>query len=438
MDGGDGEVLASALPPHVEAWLDHVLAASDGLQEVVNGLHALGSKVWLVGGCVRDVLADRGRDPHDVDLAVDVEPAVMLEGFGPMAVDTGSAFGTVTLKASGGGEPFQATTLRIDGTYVDGRRPEGVELVTDIALDLARRDLTINAMAIDLSTRQLIDLHGGRSDLRAGRLRAVGLADHRLEEDALRVLRVYRFAASPPPHHATWAVDDALRTALRRRADGLRAIPSERIWGELSRLMDAPLADVALGMMHEDGVFQTLLLDRHPSTAGLDALRGEVGMAEERMALIFSDLEGPEVEARLRNLTAPKRVIQRVRRLVAMMRMPPPSNPRNVRVLRHRWYEDFEVLLQMTSILEGLGVLQGWTAAQSVLATTPPARERDPLLDGHAIMEATGVRHGQDLGRLKSWLHYLQIERDVATKEDMLNLLCRLPWQQHEVSWPKL
>ena len=188
------------------------MAAPDGLREVVNRLFALGR--WLVGGCVKDVLANRGRAPHDVDLAVDVELAAMLEGFGAMAIDTGSAFGTVTLKASGAVEPFQATTLRIDGTYVDGRRPEGVELVTDIALDLARRDLTI-AMAIDLETHQLIDLRRTQRPSRR-RLRAVGMADERLEEDALRVLRVYRFAASPP-HHANWTVDGPLRTALRTR-----------------------------------------------------------------------------------------------------------------------------------------------------------------------------------------------------------------------------
>ena len=255
--------------PHVEAWLDDLLAAPDGLQEVVGKLQALGSNVWLVGGCVRDVLADRDRAPHDVDLAVDVEPAVMLEGFGPMAIDTGSAFGTVTLKASGAVEPFQATTLRIDGTYVDGRRPEGVEMVTDIALDVARRDLTINAMAIDLATRGLVDLHGGRTDLRAGRLRAVGEADARLREDVLRVLRVYRFAASPPPHHRKWDIDGPLRTALAHRASGLATIPAERVWGELSRLLDAPLADHALTLMHDDGVLQNLLVDRHPAAAGL-------------------------------------------------------------------------------------------------------------------------------------------------------------------------
>ena len=82
MVGGEGAALVPALPPHAEAWLDKIMGAPDGLREVVNRLFTLGSRVWLVGGCVRDVLADRGRAPHDVDLAVDVEPAVMLEGFG--------------------------------------------------------------------------------------------------------------------------------------------------------------------------------------------------------------------------------------------------------------------------------------------------------------------------------------------------------------------
>lgn len=438
MAGAEGRAMASTLPPHVEAWLDDLLAAPDGLQEVVGKLQALGSNVWLVGGCVRDVLADRDRAPHDVDLAVDVEPAVMLEGFGPMAIDTGSAFGTVTLKASGAVEPFQATTLRIDGTYVDGRRPEGVEMVTDIALDVARGDLTINAMAIDLGTRGLVDLHGGRTDLRAGRLRAVGEADARLREDVLRVLRVYRFAASPPPHHRKWDIDGPLRTALAHRASGLATIPAERVWGELSRLLDAPLADHALTLMHDDGVLQNLLVDRHPAAAGLDAFQGEVGRGEERLAMLLSDQTGPEVEQVLRALTAPKRVVHRVRRLVAGLRASPPKAARDVRVLRYRWGEDVEVLLRMTGALEGLGANRGWAAAQDLVTNTPAARVHAPLLDGHSIMQATGVAHGPHLGGLKSWLHYLQVERDVSRKEDMMNLLCRLPWEQHDHSWPRL
>ena len=140
----------------------------------------------------------------------------------------------------------------------------------------------------------------------------------------------------------------------------------------------------------------------------------------------------------LRGLKAPKRVIVRVRKLVAAMHTTPPTTPQAVRVLRHRWGDDTDVVLRLVNVLEGLGAVQGWFAAASLIEATPPARMSGALLDGHAIMEATGLAHGQALGRLKDWLHYLQVERDLTTKESMLNLLCRLPWEQPDPTWPRL
>ena len=118
--------------------------------------------------------------------------------------------------------------------------------------------------------------------------------------------------------------------------------------------------------------------------------------------------------------------------------MPPPTNRQAVRVLRHRWGDDVEATLRLVEVLERQGALQGWAAAKPLIEDTPPAQADGPLLDGHAIMEATGLAHGQALGQLKEWLHYLQVERDVTSKEDMLNLLCRLPWEQPDSTWPRL
>ena len=95
-------------------------------------------------------------------------------------------------------------------------------------------------------------------------------------------------------------------------------------------------------------------------------------------------------------------------------------------------------MLRLVNVLEGLGAVRGWSTAAALIMGTAPARESDALLDGHAIMEATGLAHGQALGRLKEWLHYLQIERDITSAEGMLNLLCRLPWEQHDGAWPRL
>ena len=114
--------------------------------------------------------------------------------------------------------------------------------------------------------------------------------------------------------------------------------------------------------------------------------------------MLLSDQTGPEVEQVLRSLTAPKRVVHRVRRLVAGLRASPPKAARDVRVLRYRWGEDVEVLLRMTGALEGLGANRGWAAVQDLVTNTPAARVHAPLLDGHSIMQATGVAHGPTSG----------------------------------------
>ena len=130
-----------------------------------------GARVWIVGGAVRDLLSRVPSD--DVDLATDMTPEEVMNRFGDRAIPTGIRFGTVTVMASG--QPFEVTTLRSERGYGDGRRPTEVEWGTQIEEDLARRDLTINAMAIDVSTGKLIDPYGGMEDLLHRRLRAVGI-----------------------------------------------------------------------------------------------------------------------------------------------------------------------------------------------------------------------------------------------------------------------
>ena len=151
-------------------------------------------------------------------------------------------------------------------------------------------------------------------------------------------------------------------------------------------------------MRHEDRVVQDLHVDRHPAGAGLEALRGGHGLGDERLALLLSDHDGPGVDDVLRGLKAPKRVIVRVRKLVAAMHTTPPTTPQAVRVLRHRWGDDTDVLLRLVNVLEGLGAVQGWFAAAAPIEATPPARANGVLLDGHAIMEATGLAMAKPLG----------------------------------------
>ena len=159
------------------------------LIEIINKVSQKNGGVWIVGGAVRDWML--GQNPGDIDLAVDLIPEEMLEIFKD-AILTGEEFGTVSIR--GENCLYQATTLRTDGEYSDGRRPENVTWGMSLKQDLERRDFTINAMALDVGRRLLYDPHNGRIDLSRGIIRAVGNAHQRLAEDGLRIMRAYRFA----------------------------------------------------------------------------------------------------------------------------------------------------------------------------------------------------------------------------------------------------
>ncbi|MGH7329001.1 MAG: CCA tRNA nucleotidyltransferase, partial [Polyangiaceae bacterium] len=154
-------------------------------------LREKGKRGWIVGGCVRDLLA--GRAVSDWDIAPDALPQEVQKIF-PKVIPTGIAHGTVTVLQHG--KAYEVTTLRGETTYSDGRHPDAVHFVDDITADLARRDFTFNAIAIEPISGQIIDPFEGRKDLENKILRAVGNAEERFSEDGLRVLRAARFAAT--------------------------------------------------------------------------------------------------------------------------------------------------------------------------------------------------------------------------------------------------
>ena len=144
----------------------------------------------------------------------------------------GLQHGTVTIKY--GGQLYETTTFRTEGSYTDGRHPDEVQFVPDVREDLARRDFTINAMAYN-EAEGLVDPFGGQKDLQNGLLRAVGEPQQRFTEDALRILRLYRFAA-----RFGFALDAATARAARQLAPHLDCISAERIQEELAKLLAAP------------------------------------------------------------------------------------------------------------------------------------------------------------------------------------------------------
>ena len=214
-------------------------------------LESAGYQGWAVGGCVRDTL--RGAVPSDWDVTTDARPERVMALFGERAIPTGLKHGTVTVCA--GETHVEVTTFRRDGAYSDHRRPDAVQFSSSLEEDLARRDLTVNAMAMDLRGH-ICDPFGGQEDLSRRVLRCVGDPLRRLDEDALRIMRTLRFAAV-----LGFTIEPDTSAALHRRAPLLADIAAERILVEMNKLLTGEyMASVLLAYPDVLGVFLPELL----------------------------------------------------------------------------------------------------------------------------------------------------------------------------------
>ena len=271
------------------------LTLDPGAAALLDALHAAGYAAYAVGGCVRDSLL--GRTAHDWDLCTSALPQQVMELFGAeQCIPTGLQHGTVTIKY--GGQLYETTTFRTEGSYTDGRHPDAVQFVPDVREDLARRDFTINAMAYN-EAEGLVDPFGGQKDLQNGLLRAVGEPQQRFTEDALRILRLYRFAA-----RFGFALDAATARAARQLAPHLDCISAERIQEELAKLLAAPQPGAYL----EPAVLAVVLPELTPE--GLTAAKPVVDACpagEENLPVRWAAL--------LRSLgeSATRRVLKRLR-----------------------------------------------------------------------------------------------------------------------------
>lgn len=196
------------------------------VQYILDTLQERGHKAFVVGGCVRDCIL--GKVPIDWDIATDAVPEQVKQFF-PKTVDTGIKHGTVTVIIDG--ITFEVTTYRIDGEYLDFRKPDSVIFTSSIEEDLSRRDFTINAIAYNLS-EGIVDPFGGILDIEAGVIRTVGDPDKRFREDALRMLRAVRFSAQ-----LGFSIDDGTMKSIERNSQLMENISGERIRDELTKIL---------------------------------------------------------------------------------------------------------------------------------------------------------------------------------------------------------
>ena len=269
----------------------------DKVHKIINTLEEAGYEAYAVGGCVRDSIL--GRDPDDWDITTSAKPEEMKRLF-PRTVDTGIKHGTVT--ALLGGEGFEVTTYRIDGTYEDGRHPSEVTFTANLKEDLLRRDFTINAMAYN-ERSGLVDLYGGLADIDKQVIRCVGDAVERFEEDALRMLRAVRFSAQ-----LGYRIDEATGEAIKALAPNLQKISAERIRVELVKLVTSPHPDY-LRTAYELGITAQVLPEfdlcmetpqrhkHHCYDVGEHILHSMLGVEPDkvlRLGMLFHDIGKPQ------------------------------------------------------------------------------------------------------------------------------------------------
>jgi poly(A) polymerase len=233
--------------------------------EIVSTLRKQGHQAYLAGGCVRDLLLSR--KPADYDVATDATPQQVMQVF-PQTYAVGEQFGVVLVpqsEASGAtGVParpserseraVEVATFRSDAGYSDGRHPDEVRFTKDPREDVLRRDFTINGMMLDPTTNEVLDFVGGRNDLKAGIIRAIGDPERRFTEDKLRMLRAVRFAA-----RFDYKIDPATRAAIQRLAPKIHQVSCERVREELTKMLTEGQARRAFELLDTSGLLREVL-----------------------------------------------------------------------------------------------------------------------------------------------------------------------------------
>jgi tRNA nucleotidyltransferase (CCA-adding enzyme) len=436
------------------------------VQLILHRLQDAGYQAYAVGGCVRDAL--RGELPHDWDICSSALPEEVHKALSDLhLIDTGVAHGTVTVRLEG--QSYEVTTFRRDGSYSDHRRPDQVEFVPDLVSDLARRDFTINAMAVG-NDGQVIDPFDGQADLKDKVLRCVGDPTQRFQEDALRILRALRFAAT-----LDFTIEEHTAAAARAQKELLRYVSAERIYAELNKLLVGSGAARVLGEYVD--IFTVLLpeiipcigFDQKNPCHYLDVWNHTLAALElsqpdriVRWTLLLHDLgkptaftlgkDGighfrghPKISAALAQdiftrLKADKDSRERICWLVYHHDTPPPTN----RSTLLRWMQEasLEDLKRLAEIRRCDGtahadhpimtIVRGNTQTFTQLLTDPTLESAaitpaQLAVNGRDLMEL-GVPQGEKLGQALHWLLDQVMDEQCPNEHDAL----LAHWAEHQ------
>lgn len=446
----------------------------ENVEYILKTLNDNGYEAFAVGGCVRDCLL--GREPGDWDITTNARPETVMQLFAK-TVETGLKHGTVTVLM--GGESFEVTTYRIDGEYLDSRRPESVEYAATLQEDLARRDFTVNAMAYH-PTHGLVDLHGGLKDLRHRILRTVGDPDCRFGEDALRMLRAVRFSAQ-----LDFRLEDGVVRSLQRNNSLIRHISHERVREELNRILlsDNP---VKLILLRDTGLLQYIMPELeicfhtqqnnpyHVYNVGIHTLQAVASIEKNlvlRWVMLLHDIGKPSVRTTdakgidhfyghpFKSVQLAQIILQRLRfdnhtknrilKLVEKHDRRVLPNPKAVRKAAAAIGEElFEDLLKvqeadmraqnpeyLSTRLEALETVR--KIYEEIKVQNQCFSIKNLQINGHDLI-AIGFQQGREIRTILERLLEAVIENpDINTKEQLLALAAQKSWRRNSESHGK-
>jgi putative nucleotidyltransferase with HDIG domain len=421
-------------------------------ETIVERLRQAGHAAFLVGGCVRDLLL--GREPKDFDVATSAQPDELLQLF-PGADQVGAHFGVVLVHE--GGAHVEVVTFRSDLEYLDGRRPVAVHFETDPRQDVLRRDFTINALLLDPVSGEVLDFTGGRADLDARLIRAIGDPERRFREDHLRLLRAVRFAA-----RIGFEIESETFAAIRHLAPLIRSVAAERVRDEVARILTEGNARRGFELLDSTGLLEQILpeiaalkgvaqppefhpegdvwthtlimLDglREPSlTLALGVLLHDVGKPAtfriaERIRFDGHVDKGVEIaHSLLSRLRFPNHVIEGVEALIANhMKFMETPRMRESTLKRFMRMTDFEehMALHRLDCLSSHGHLDNYEFVRAKQREMPPEELKPtPLLTGKDLI-AAGYRPGPMFGIVLGEIEDAQLEGRISTAEEALGM----------------
>ncbi len=349
---------------------------------VMDTLSGAGHRAYLVGGSLRDLL--RGVTPHDYDMTTDALPDEMLAIFADFRViPTGLKHGTLTVMSEG--KAIELTTHRVDGEYADARHPESVSFTRKLTGDLSRRDFTVNAMAWNPETG-LVDLFGGQTDLQNRVLRTVGDPDARFGEDALRILRAFRFCAQ-----LDFDIEENTLLAAARTARGLEKISVERVFSEIRRLLEAPRAARGLAALFAARCEKYAFFDTVCEVNDFSGVDGLPRDAALRMAWLFPALTAQDAVALGKRYHAPNAFGAAFAAYVEGAREALPASAYEARRFTTRYWHTWRGVLALHQA-RGADVSEAQELCAKVARDGSAVEVRRLAVNGKELQQSLGVR----------------------------------------------